>query len=66
MITDRRAFERWDERERRAALSAMTIADSIAVAESLLTSDAMRVARFPEWPPPVSLAIALGIRQAPR
>ena len=65
MIADRRAFERLDERERRAALSAMTIADSIAIAEALLTSDAMRVARFPERPPPVSLAMALGLRRPP-
>jgi hypothetical protein len=39
----------------------MSVAESIAIGEALLTSDLMRLAVFPEHDRPRSLAIALGI-----
>lgn len=61
MITDRVAYERLCEREDRSALRKMTIADSIAVGEALLTSELMDIATFPDDDAPTSLAIALGL-----
>lgn len=61
MITDRAAYERICERERWEALSRMSIEESIALGESLLTSAWMALARFPDDDPPMSLARALGI-----
>jgi hypothetical protein len=45
----------------RAVLHRMSVAESIAIGEALLTSDLMRLAVFPEHDRPRSLAIALGI-----
>jgi hypothetical protein len=40
----------------------MTVEESIAIGEALLTSDLMRLAQFPDDDHPRSLAIALGLR----
>jgi hypothetical protein len=61
MIKDRAAYARVSEEERRQALRSMTAEESIAIGESLLTSDLMRLAVFPDDDHPRSLAIALRI-----
>ena len=43
----------------------MTIEESIALGEDLLTSEIMELAEFPDDDQPRSLAIALGIAAAP-
>lgn len=62
MIRNPRVYDRAAEEERLNALRSMTAADSIAVGEALLTSDLMRLAKFPDDDHPCSLVIALGIR----
>lgn len=66
MITSRDAYERLCEQERWDALARMSVGESIAVGEALLTSDLMRVAVFSERERPCSLAIALGIATSAR
>ncbi len=61
VIKDRRAFAELCERERHQALARMTAEESIAVAEALLTSEAMEIARFERSTRPVSLALSLGL-----
>ena len=61
MIHNRRSYARQSEEEDRAALRAMTTEESIAIGEALLTSDLMRLARFPGDDHPRILAIALGL-----
>jgi hypothetical protein len=61
VITDRAAYERLCERERWAALRAMSPEDSIAVLEALLSSEIQDIAVFADDDHPVSLARALGI-----
>jgi hypothetical protein len=61
MIPNRQTYARQSEEEDRAALRAMTAEESIALGEALLTSDLMRLARFPDDDHPRSLAIALGL-----
>ncbi len=61
MITDREAYERMVEREDWDALRAMTIEQSIAIGEALLTSEIMDIAEFADDDRPLSLARALGI-----
>jgi hypothetical protein len=39
----------------------MSVEESIAIGEALLTSDVMRLAEFPDDDHPLSLAIALGV-----
>jgi hypothetical protein len=43
----------------------MSVEESIAVGEALLTSEIMRLAEFPDDDRPQSLAIALGIHPLP-
>lgn len=62
MIRNREAFRRLCERERWDRLARMSVEESIAVGEALLTSELMRVSAFPDDDHPVSLARALGIR----
>ena len=60
MITDRAAYERWCEAERWERLRRMSIDESIAIGEALLTSELMdHVTSTVNVP--LSLAIALGI-----
>jgi hypothetical protein len=66
MITDRHAYARLCEREQWDRLARMSVEESIAVGEALLTSELMALAVFPERERPRSLAIALGIATAPR
>jgi len=64
MIRNPEEYEREAEQERWQALRRMTIEESIAIGEALLTSEVMQLAEFPADDHPRSLAIALGI--APR
>ena len=66
MITDRRAYARVREREERERLARMSIEESIAVGEALLTSEVMTLAVFPQRERARSLAIALGIATTKR
>ena len=60
MITNRAAYERWCEAERWERLQRMSIDETIALGEALLTSELMdHVTSTVDAP--VSLAIALGI-----
>ncbi|NDC64259.1 MAG: hypothetical protein EBZ59_09825 [Planctomycetia bacterium] len=61
MISNAETYQRRDEIERSQALQGMSVADSIAVGEALLTSEIMRQAVFTDDDRPRSLAIALGI-----
>lgn len=61
MIHDPEIQRRQADQERWDALRRMTVAESIAVGEALLTSDIMRLAEFPDDDQPRSLAISLGI-----
>jgi hypothetical protein len=60
MITDRAAYERWCEAERWERLQRMSIDDSIALGEALLTSELMEHVTA-TVDAPLSLAIALGL-----
>ena len=64
MIRDEAAYRLQADEEARAALRRLSVAESIAIGEALLTSDLMRLAVFPEHAPPCSLAISLGIDAA--
>jgi hypothetical protein len=64
MIRDLEAFRRLCERERWDRLSRMSVDETIAVGEALLTSELMRVSPFPRDDHPVTLARALGIKSA--
>jgi hypothetical protein len=61
MIKDRDAYARLRENEHWDALRAMSLDESIAVLEALLTSELMDIAVFPDDDQPVSLARSLGI-----
>ena len=61
MIRNVNAYRRQAEYDARADLRGLTVEESIAIGEALLTSDVMRVAMFPDEDRPRSLAIALGI-----
>ena len=61
MIRNEATYRRQADEEARAVLHRMSVAESIAIGEALLTSDVMRLAVFPEHDPPRSLAISLGI-----
>jgi hypothetical protein len=61
MIRNEIAYRRQADDESRAVLNRLSIAESIAIGEALLTSDVMRLAVFPDHDRPPSLAIALGI-----
>lgn len=62
MIKNPQAYARHSEKERWDALRGMSVAESIAIGEALLTSDVMRLAEFPDDDHPLSLAIALGLK----
>lgn len=61
MIRNEIAYRRRADEEARTVLRRLSVAESIAIGEALLTSDVMRLAVFPEHERPRSLAIALGI-----
>jgi hypothetical protein len=61
VVRDREAYRRLVEAERWRALEAMTVEETIAVGEALLTSEVMQIADFPDDDRPKSLARALGI-----
>jgi len=63
MIRDPETYRKLSEKERSEALRAMTVEESIALGEALLTSELMDLAEFPDDDHPMSLAIALGIRR---
>jgi hypothetical protein len=64
MIKDREAYRRLCERERWDALRAMTVEQSIAVGEALLTSELMELAEPRHDDHPMSLARSLRIPDA--
>ncbi len=64
MITDSEAYERLCEDERWEALRALTVDQSIALGEALLTSELMDMGSFAA-DTPKSLAISLGISVLP-
>ena len=55
-------YARQSDEGHRDALRRMTVEESIAIGEALLTSDVMRLAEFSDDDHPLSLAIALGLR----
>ena len=61
MIRNPEAYARQTEQERWDALRGMSVAESIAIGEALLTSAVMELAEFPDDDSPLSLAIALGL-----
>lgn len=61
MITDRAAYARMCEQERWDALRAMSLDDSIAVLEALLSSELEDIGVFADDDHPMSLARSLGI-----
>jgi hypothetical protein len=61
MIRNQELYRRQADQERWDALRRMTVAESIAIGEAILTSDIMRLAEAPDDDQPQSLAIALGI-----
>jgi len=61
MIHYPKHYQRRAEQERWDALRRLTVDESIAIGEALLTSDIMRLAEFPADDHPRSLALALGI-----
>ena len=67
MITDRRAYERWCEAERWERLRRMSIEESIALGEALLTSDVMEhVTATTDVPCSVAIALGITARCAPQ
>jgi hypothetical protein len=61
MIKDARSYARLCESERWQALRDMSVEESIAVGEALLTSEIMDLAAFDDKARPISLALSLGI-----
>jgi hypothetical protein len=61
VIRNPQAYRERDDEERGAALRGLSVEESIAIGEALLTSDLMRLAEFPDDDHPRSLAIALGL-----
>jgi hypothetical protein len=62
VIKNHRRYAVQAEAERWEVLRGLTVEESIAIGEALLTSDIMRLAEFPDDDHPVSLAVALGLR----
>ena len=62
MIKNPQEYRRQSELERWAALRLMSVEESIALGESLLTSDIMRLAEFPDDDHPRSHAITLRLK----
>lgn len=65
VIKNAAAYARQSQEERWQALRGMSVKESIAIGEALLTSDVMRLATFPDVDRPLSLAIALRIGTQP-
>ena len=65
MIRNPKDYQRQEEQERFEALRRLTVDESIAIGEALLTSDLMELAEFPADDHPRSLALALGIAPKP-
>ncbi len=65
MIRNPKDYQRQEEQERFEALRRLTVDESIAIGEALLTSDLMELAEFPADDHPRSLALALGIASSP-
>jgi hypothetical protein len=65
MIRNPKAYQRQEEQERFEALRRLTVDESIAIGEALLTSDIMRLAESAADDHPRSLALALGITPSP-
>lgn len=65
MIRNPEDYQRQAEHERWESLRQMTVDESIAIGEALLTSEVMRLAEFPADDHPRSLALALGITPSP-
>lgn len=61
MISNLAAYGRLCEQEQWDVLRAMSVDDSIAVLEALLTSELMEIASFADDDHPMSLARSLGI-----
>lgn len=61
MIRNEAEYRRRADAERWEALRRMSVEESIALGEALLTSEIMRLAEAPDDDRPCSLAIALGI-----
>jgi hypothetical protein len=62
MIKDLDAYRKLSVEEEWQALRSMTIEESIALGEALLTSELMDIAEFPDDDHPLSLAKSLGIK----
>ena len=65
VIKNPEVYARQSEQERCEALRRMSVKDSIAIGEALLTSELMRLAEFPDDDRPLSLAIALRLGSKP-
>lgn len=63
MIKNADAYRRRSDAEDRETLACLSVEESIAIGEALLTSDLMRLAEFPDDDQPRSLTIALGIER---
>jgi hypothetical protein len=61
VITDAQAFARLCEDERWEVLARMSVEESIALGEALLTSELMKIALFDRTSRPVCLAVSLGM-----
>ena len=65
MIRNPKDYQRQEDQERFEALRRLTVDESIAIGEALLTSDLMELAEFPADDHPMCLALALGIASSP-
>jgi hypothetical protein len=65
MIRNPNDYQRQAEQERWEALRRLTVDESIAIGEALLTSEIMRLAEFPADDHPMCLALSLGITPSP-
>ena len=67
VITDRAAYERWCEAERWERLRCMSMDESIALGEALLTSEVMdHVTATVDVPRSLAIALGVVVRRAPR
>lgn len=61
VIKNREAYARRDERDRSKSLAELSVEESLAIGEALLTSELMDLAVFADDDHPLSLARSLGI-----
>ncbi len=66
MIKNLPKYKKAREREYWNVLRRLNDKESIALAEALMTSELMKIAYFPDDDHPMSLAISLGIKKAPK